>query len=179
MTTKPIKVLIMSVGPCEKNGSVAYFKRIGGAEHCVVCLPMQFEQHAQSYRDDGIDVYLYDERKYINKEFEFFGFKPRNCGGVGRQGIAEATEHYGDDYLCFQVDDDTSCFAVRRDDFKTKVITKWSTLEAIIYALDDFACSTGIDLSAMTGGYKSVQSGRVHIEQKDIQQLYHAKGQRP
>ena len=104
MKPKPIKILVMSVGEYEKNYTTKYLVEIGAKEHVTVCLPKQYEDNAESYRREGVDVYVYDEKKYINGDFEFFGFKPRNCGGVGRQGIAEATEKYGDDYLIYQLE---------------------------------------------------------------------------
>lgn len=149
---KPIKVLIMSVGQYDTNHTVHYFEKIGGVEHCVVCLSNQFKANASSYKDKGIDVFLYDEKKYINSDFEFFGFKPRNCGGVGRQGIAEAVEKYGDEFLCFQVDDDTSGFSIYdMSRQKQKRIKHWHNLEKLIYAEQEFYEETGIELMAKTG----------------------------
>ena len=149
---KPIKVLIMSVGQYDTNHTVHYFEKIGGVEHCVVCLPNQFKANASSYKDKGIDVFLYDEKKYINSDFEFLGFKPRNCGGVGRQGIAEAVEKYGDDFLCFQVDDDYSGFSIHNmSRQKNKTIKLWHNLEKLIYAEQEFYEKTGIELMAKTG----------------------------
>ena len=152
--TKPIKVLIMSVGPFEKNWTVRYLSRIGRKDNFVVCLPMQFADNAESYRSNGIEVYLYDEKKYINGSFEFFGFKPRNCGGVGRQGIAEATEKYGKDFLVFQMDDDytsfdTYCFGRKR----YKAIRKWDNFVLMVRAFAEFD-KMGIDMAARTGATK-------------------------
>lgn len=149
---KPIKVLVMSVGAYATNWTIKYLERIGGVGNAVVCLPKQYEKNADGYRKKGIEVFVYDEKKYINKDFEFFGFNPRNCGGVGRQGIAEAVEKYGDDFLCFQMDDDYTCFSVRPlIDKKNKTITKWENLEKMIYAFDEFYSTLGIELAARTG----------------------------
>lgn len=149
---KPIKVLVMSVGEYAKNVTVRYLERIDGKEHAVVCLPKQFEQNALSYIKRGIEVFVYDEKKYINSDFEFFGFRPRNCGGVGRQGIAEAVEKYGSDFLCFQMDDDYTCFAAYSErEHRSKCIHHWDNLEKMIYAFDEFYKQTGIDIAARTG----------------------------
>lgn len=149
---KPIKVLIMSVGEYEGNKTVNYFEMLGGIEHCTVCLPMQYACNSQSYQCKGIDVFLYDEKKYINEDFEYFGFKRRNCGGVGRQGIAEAVEKYGDDFLCFQLDDDIcgisiSNFALRQ----STTIKKWEHLEKLIRVEDEWYQKLGIECMARTG----------------------------
>ena len=155
MTTKknkPIKVLVMSVGDYDNNHTVHYFEKIGGAEHCLVCLPKQFGHNADSYRERNIDVFVYDEKKYINEEFEYFGYKPRNCGGVGRQGIAEAVEQYGKDYICFQVDDDTAAFCV--ENYKTgkqTTIKSFENLAKLIYIEQEFYETTGIEVMAKTG----------------------------
>lgn len=117
-TRRPIKVLVMSVGEYKKNKSVKYVEQIGGREHIVVCLPQQYEANADSYRQRGIEVFIYDEQRYINEDFEYFGFMPRNCGGVGRQGIAEAVERYGDEFLCFQIDDDYEHFSIKNEQLK-------------------------------------------------------------
>lgn len=149
---KPIKVLVMSVGEYAKNATVHYLERIGGKEHAVVCLPKQFERNASSYIKHGVEVFLYDEKKYINANFEFFGFKPRNCGGVGRQGIAEAAEKYVDDFLCFQMDDDYTAFAAYSErKNRSKKIRHWDNLAKMIYAFEDFYQQTGIDIAARTG----------------------------
>lgn len=149
---KPIKVLVMSVGEYVGNTTIKYFERIGGANHCTVCLPLQFKHNAESYRERGIDVFLYDEKRYINDTFEFFGFRPRNCGGVGRQGIAEATEKYGDDYLCVEIDDDTSYFCVKNYEDGTNVcIKKWENFAKLIYAHDEFYRRTHIECMSKTG----------------------------
>lgn len=149
---KPIKVLVMSVGASEKNGTLKYLKRIGApAESIVICLPKQYEENAKTYNEKDCDVFIYDQDKYINDDFEFFGFKKRNCGGVGRQGIAEAVDKYGDDYICFQVDDDTAQFVVgkRMPDGKLvrKSITKWENFQKMVNALSDFYDETGIELA--------------------------------
>lgn len=149
---KPIKILVMSVGEYSKNYTVKYLERIGGSTNTVVCLPKQFECNADGYKKNGIEVFVYDEKRYINKDFEFFGFNPRNCGGVGRQGIAEAVEKYGDNFLCFQMDDDYTSFSVRTlIDKKNKTITRWENLKKMIYAFADFYQALGIELAAKTG----------------------------
>ena len=149
---RPIKILIMSVGPVSKNGTVSFLQKIGAEDLAVVCLPKQSEENADGYRKRGIEVFLYDEKKYINGDFEFAGFKPRNCGGVGRQGIAEATEKYGDEYICFELDDDTSSYQVR-DAAKGKATTirKKEHLESIIRQFNQFYKKTGILIGAKTG----------------------------
>lgn len=146
---KKVKVLVMSVGPQAKNYTVKYLKKIGTpAESICVCLPNQYKENATTYTD--CEVFLYDEQKYINDDFDFYGFKKRNCGGVGRQGIAEATELYGDDWICFQVDDDTSAFAVKKlinGKYKSTTIKKWANLEKMIRALNEFWELTGIEMA--------------------------------
>lgn len=149
---KPIKVLIMSVGHYTENHTLHFFEKIGGKEHCTVCLPNQFMRYAQSYTKLGIDVFLYDEKKYINEDFEYFGFRPRNCGGVGRQGIAEAVEKFGDDYICVQMDDDTSAYMVMNySTGRNKTISKWTNFEKIIYAFEKFYELTHIECMGRTG----------------------------
>lgn len=152
---KKIKVLIMSVGEYAKNTTAKWFEKIGGAEHCVVCLPEQFEENAKSYEKRGFETFIYDEKKYVGKTIDYFGFKPRNCGGVGRQGIAEAVDKYGDDYICFQIDDDTAQLGVRVVDnygnYKATGITKWKNFEKLIRAEEEFYDKTGVECMAMTG----------------------------
>lgn len=152
---KPIKVLIMSVGDYSSNYTVKWFDKIGGIDHCMVCLPKQFAEHAKSYENKGIETYIYDEKKYIGKKIEYFGFKPRNCGGIGRQGIAEVVEKYGDDFLCFQIDDDTSGIGVRTVDnygnYKATSISKWKNFEKLVYAEEEFCNNTGIECMSQTG----------------------------
>lgn len=149
-TNKPIKILIMSVGPYSGNTTAHYFDKIGGKDHCVVCLPQVKEYNAATYTTKGFEVFLYDETKYINSEFEYFGFRPCNCGGVGRQGIAEAVDKYGENYLCIQVDDDTSQIAVKKDG-KQKKITKWANFEALYYAYNEFYEALHIEIMSKTG----------------------------
>lgn len=152
MTRKPIKVLVMSVGEYAKNKSARYLVQIGGRDKMVVCLPRQYEGNAESYIRKGIEVFVYDERKYINENFEYFGFKPRNCGGIGRQGIAEAVDRYGDEFLCFQIDDDYQHFSIKNERLKQgKKISKWRILEGYIRLLDEFYTATGIEVGARTG----------------------------
>lgn len=149
---KPIKVLIMSVGKYDDNHTVRLFKRLGGLDHCVVCLPDQFKDNAESYIEKGVEVFLYDEKKYINNRLEFFGFKPRNCGGVGRQGIAEAVDLYGDEYLCFQVDDDYSGFdALNTETHRRHRIKTWASFKKMVYVFDEFYNTTYCELAAKTG----------------------------
>ncbi len=153
-TDKPIIVLIMSVGPYKQNKTAKMLEKMGGKEDCVVCLPRQFMEHEPTYTEQGFEVFIYDEQQYINDDFEFFGFKKRNCGGVGRQGIAEAVDRYGDDFLCFQVDDDYSSFTLHRDDGVGKKhwrITDFNDLRLMIYAFAEFYEITGIECGAVTG----------------------------
>lgn len=149
---KPIKILIMSVGPVEKNGTVKYLDKIGAADLACTCLPKQFEDNAEGYRKRGVEVFIYDEKKYINPDFEFFGFEPRNCGGVGRQGIAEAVEKFGDDYLCVEYDDDTGGICVRKSaDGKSIVIKSREALERLLRGFNEFYEKTGVECMAKTG----------------------------
>lgn len=155
-SNKEVVVLVMSVGEFKKNATCKYFIKIGGKDSLVVCLPKQFEENAKSYEREGIRTYIYDESKYINDKFEFFGFKPRNCGGVGRQGIAEATEKYGGpNTICFEVDDDTSNFVIKKDDGKggyiATSIKNWETLKKFIQTEDEFYELTGIECMGTTG----------------------------
>ena len=155
---KPVKFLVMSVGPYEKNGTCKYFEAIDGKDRIIVVLPKQFEENAAGYRKHGIEVYIYDEKQYINDGFEYFGFRPRNCGGVGRQGIAEAVDRFSDEntILC-QVDDDTSGFSVRVRTTETQTgwratsIRHFSSLEKVINLLDEFYRNTGIRIQGKTG----------------------------
>lgn len=150
---KKVKVLVMSVGPQSKNYTVKYLKKIGTpAESICVCLPNQFKENATTYTD--CEVFLYDEQKYINDDFDFYGFKKRNCGGVGRQGIAEATEKYGDNWICFQIDDDTSNFNVRKlvnGKYKSASIKHWSSIEKMVNVFYEFWELTGIEMAATVG----------------------------
>ena len=155
---KPVTFLVMSVGPFEKNGTCKYMNKIGGREMTVVCLPQEFEKHAQSYCDEGFRVYIYDQSKYINEGFEYFGFRPRNCGGIGRQGIAEAVDALDDGNTLFcQIDDDTAGFAVRirstekQTGWRATSIRHIDSLVTIINALDDFYRNTGIKIQGKTG----------------------------
>ena len=54
---KPVKFLVMSVGPYEKNGTCKYFESIDGKDKIIVVLPKQFEENAAGYRKHGIEVY--------------------------------------------------------------------------------------------------------------------------
>lgn len=147
---KPIKVLVMSVGEYKKNGTCKWLKKIGAVDLGVVVLPKEFEENKKSYENEGFEVYIYDEKKYINDDFEFFGFKKRNCGGIGRQGIAEATEKYGDKYICFELDDDTGDYRVYKED-KSKSVRSRDDLIKLVNAFDDFYNLTGIELCGRTG----------------------------
>lgn len=149
---KPIKVLVMSVGKYETNWTVKWLEKIGASDLGVVCLPKEFEENADSYRGRNIEVFIYDQDKYINDDFEYFGFRKRNCGGIGRQGIAEATEKYGDDYICFELDDDTSgyCVKSREKDKVTNVRDKESLIK-LVNAFDEFYNETNIECMGKTG----------------------------
>ena len=159
MANKKLIVLVMSVGPIERNGTLKWLTKIGGRANAVVVLPKQFEEHAESYTKAGVSTYVYDERKYINDEFEYFGFKPRNCGGIGRQGIAEATDALKTpDNLLLQMDDDTSCMSIKKRmvidgevRWKAKSIMNFKSLEELMNAYDDFYQSTGIKIQSITG----------------------------
>lgn len=156
---KKLIILVMSVGPHGTNGTCNFLESIGGKDNIVVVLPKQFENNAASYRESGIKVFVYDEKKYINEDFEFFGFKPRNCGGVGRQGIAEATDALSEENtLLLQMDDDTSAIHVRRHDNTRKCgwrsipIRHFSDLEEVYNVLDEFYQTTGIKVQAKQNG---------------------------
>lgn len=153
--TKKVKVLVMSVGNYSNNHTVKYLERIGGKDRIIVCLPKQFESNAESYSKKGVKTYIYDEKQYINEEFEFFGFKPRNCGGVGRQGIAEAVEKLDDGNTIFlQLDDDTSTLnakKVENNRVVSTMIRHWDNLEKIVIAEDEFYQETGIECMGATG----------------------------
>lgn len=148
---RPIKVLVMSVGGYAKNTTARYMCAIGGAEHTVICLPKQYADNAASYERVGLSVYVYDERKYMNERFEYFGFTPRNCGGIGRQGIAEAVDVYGDDYICYQLDDDYAGLFVRsRKTSRQLKITTWANFERMVRLFDDFYNELGIEIASKT-----------------------------
>lgn len=153
-------VLIMSVGPFLKNGSAKYLERIGGKDRSYIVMPKQFaNNYAGEYTSRGFKVYVYDEGCYINKEMEYFGFRPCNCGGIGRQGIAEAVDALeNDDNICLQIDDDTQAFCIRQRRVSkgavrwvSKVITEFSSLERLINAYQDFYEGTGIKIHSKTG----------------------------
>lgn len=149
---KPIKILIMSVGPFSKNGTAKWLLKLGAERLGVACLPKEFGKYADSYKKKNIEVFIYDEKKYVNKNFEFFGFKPRNCGGIGRQGIAEAVEKYGDEFICFELDDDTAGYCIRSSIYgKSATIKTKEELERIIRTLNSFYQQTGIVLAGKTG----------------------------
>lgn len=149
---KEIKILVMSVGSYEKNGTIKWLEKIKAQDLAVVCLPKEFEGNKESYEKKNITVYIYDEKKYINNEFEYFGFKPRNCGGIGRQGIAEATEKYGDEYICFQLDDDMGGYSVRKSEInKSTNIRNKEDLIELINTFDEFYNTTGIECMGKTG----------------------------
>lgn len=147
---KPIKILVMSVGEYSGNGTAKWLEKLGAGDLATICLPKQFESNADSYRNRGLDVYVYDQDKYINEDFEYFGFKPRNCGGIGRQGIAEAVEKYGDDYILFELDDDTASYSIRKGEHSSSVKTR-EQLCKMIYAFEEFYQLTGIDIAGKTG----------------------------
>lgn len=155
---REVKFLVMSVGPADKNGTCRYLERIGGTKNIIVVLPNQYKGHAKSYRDKGMQVFIYDEQKYINEDFEFFGFKPRNCGGVGRQGIAEAVDKFDDGktLLC-QLDDDTTGIRVATKSdanpcgWESKTICHIDSLVRLMNAFHDFYVKTGIKVQAKTG----------------------------
>ena len=69
---KKVKVLVMSVGPYEKNGTIKWLEKINAKELATVCLPKEFEENSEGYTKRNIDVFIYDEKKYINDDFEYF-----------------------------------------------------------------------------------------------------------
>lgn len=170
---RKVKFLVMSVGPVEKNGTCKYMERIGGTKDTIVVLPEQFKKNADGYRSKGFDVYLYDERKYINDDFEFFGFRPRNCGGVGRQGIAEAVDALDDGKtLFFQMDDDTGKVDIfkRCPDspvgWQARIILDIGSLKRLVNALHTFYERTGIKLQAKTGATPARADGTFFSNRK-------------
>ena len=167
---KKLKVLVMSVGPFATNWTAKYLLKIGAPKNRVyVCLPKQFGEFAKTY-NEHTEVYIYDERKYINDEFEFFGFKPRNCGGVGRQGIAELTELLDDKKsVLLELDDDTSSINIRKSidgKLKAKAIRTWGQLEQLICAEDKFYEKTGIYCMASTGATPPKSDGEFIANRK-------------
>lgn len=174
---KPIKVLIMSVGEYKDNGTAKWLENFGLIKEMVVVLPKQFEENADSYRKRGIEVYIYDEKKYINEDFEFFGFKPRNCGGVGRQGIAEAVEKYGDDYICVELDDDTASYGVKSvEKDKACIIRSKESFIKIIEAFERFYNETGVECMGKTGA--TPPSGNFISNRKIFNNFIMRKGNR-
>ena len=170
---KPVTFLVMSVGPFEKNGTCQYLGRIGGRQNTVVCLPKEFDKHVPSYEKAGFRVFVYDQSKYIDEGFEFFGFKPRNCGGVGRQGIAEAVDALDDGNMLFcQFDDDTSNLLVRirtnerQCTWRATTILHIESLIEIVNMLHEFYEETGIKVQAKTGATISESSNRVLANRK-------------
>jgi hypothetical protein len=170
---KPVKIFVMSVGPYHKNGTVKWLERIKAQDLAIVCLPKEFEENKESYTKRNIEVYIYDEKKYINDDFEFFGFKPRNCGGIGRQGIAEAVEKFGDKYVCFQLDDDTSSYSIRKNGKSSSIRNKESLCE-LIYAFEKFYQITGIDIAGVTGA--TPPSGKFMTSRKIFNNFLMHKG---
>ena len=169
--SKRLKVLIMSVGPYATNWTAKYLLKIGAPKKTVyVCLPKQFSEFSDTY-DGKTEVYIYDEQKYINEKFEYFGFKPRNCGGIGRQGIAELTELLDSrkDVL-LELDDDTSSINIRKADkdgkLKAKSIKQWSQLEELVNAEDEFYQKTGIYCMASTGATPPKSDGEFIANRK-------------
>lgn len=156
---KKLVVLVMSVGPIERNGTAKYMERIGGKQNTIIVLPNQFEFNACGYEDAGFKTFIYDEKKYINKDVEYFGFRPCNCGGIGRQGIAEAVENFEKEgTICLQLDDDTMAMNIREKVTKrngvhwlSKTITHFNNLEELMNAYDDFFKETGLKLQSATG----------------------------
>lgn len=147
-----IKILVMSVGPYSKNGTAKWLKKIDSKDLMVVVLPKEFEDNAITYTKEGIETYVYDEKRYINEDFEFFGFRPRNCGGIGRQGIAEAVDKYGDEYTCFEIDDDTSNYSVRSSMLgKNSSIRDRESLIKVLERFSEFYDTLKIECMAKTG----------------------------
>lgn len=149
---KSVHFYVMSIGDYEGNKSVAWLRKIGApSDAFTVVLPKASQEFVKSYEDAGVDVYLYNESKYVDADyFEFFGFKPRNCGGVGRQGIAEAIDSLAsDEEISVQMDDDTSNMNVRRRTEGGRLlgasVRKWSELVAIVRAMDGIHEATGIE----------------------------------
>lgn len=159
MKNKRVLVLVMSVGDYKKNYSARYFNSIGAPQGgLLVCLPEQYKEHQKSYEDAGIEVFIYNEQKYI-PEIDFLGFTPRNCGGVGRQGIAEAVEKYGgEDCICVQIDDDSSGYRVSmhvdEESIKSKnvPISEWGDFVELVNVLDHFYEKTGVEVMGRSGG---------------------------
>lgn len=186
---KSVHFYVMSIGDCAGNDSVRWLKRIGApADSFTVVLPKTSQEFVKSYDDAGVDVYLYDESKYVKADyFEFFGFKPRNCGGVGRQGIAEAINELAkDDEISVQIDDDTSGMAVRRRTEGGRLlradVRKWSELADIARAMDKVHEATGIEPgvhvavgagSAPEDGFRTWKRFNFWIMRKGNQQNYY------
>lgn len=166
-----VRVLVMSVGPYEKNWTVKYLEKIGGIQNAVVVLPKAFEDNAFSYNSRGIQVFLYDQDKYIDDDFEYFGFRPRNCGGIGRQGIAEAVEKLNDgNTIFFELDDDTASLCVRKrvpgGKFKTVAVREWNDFKNIVEAEYKMFLETGCLMAFATGA--SVPDDEGFIENRKI-----------
>lgn len=167
----------MSVGVLEKNGTAKWLQKIGAVDLGVIVLPKCYSGNAKSYEKAGFDTYIYDEKKYVNDDFEFFGFRKRNCGGVGRQGIAEATEKYGDDFICFQIDDDTGGYTVKDvEKNKATTIRDRQSLIDIIQAFDKFYELTGIECMGKTGA--TPPSGNFISNRKIFNNFIMRKGNR-
>jgi hypothetical protein len=147
----------MSVGECSKNTTARYISKIGGKDNMTIVLPESSRKFAESYSKSSYDVYIYDQNKYINEDFEFFGFRPRNCGGVGRQGIAEAVEELDDGNTIFlELDDDTSTLMAskRKDDFGkyyNAAIKRFQDLKRIVEAEYKMCKDTGCLIAMRTG----------------------------
>lgn len=152
-----LRILIMSVGEYAKNTTARYMAKIGGKNNTTVVLPESSRRFAESYENEGLGVYIYDHEKYINEDFEYFGFRPRNCGGIGRQGIAEAVEALDDgDTVFLELDDDTSALmASKKKDEDGKywnaAIKKFEDLENIVMAEYKMSVETGCLVAFRTG----------------------------
>lgn len=180
--TKRIIMLVMSVGHISKNGTVRYLAKIGAPkEQVVVVLPKQYQEFERGYAEQGYSTHIYDEQKYI-PHIDFFGFRPRNCGGVGRQGIAEATEKFGgEDTICIQVDDDTAGFCVRKTEdsgkIKASAIRRWEDFCELFRAFDRFYDKAKCEVCCATGA--SVPSAKKNFcGQKIFNNFIMRKGNR-
>lgn len=148
--TNDVVFAIMSVGPYKTNWTTKRLNKMGGTDKDIfVILPKQFSENAPTYEGKAT-VYIYDEQKYINESFEYFGFIPRNCGGIGRQGVAEFTTTR--DEIVFEIDDDMGAFSTRNSRTKkSRTLQDIEELKQMVRAFYDFYKTTGILIGAKTG----------------------------
>lgn len=149
--------IVMSVGDSSENGTYNYLcHRLKiPKDRVIIALANQFEKYAETYTD--ATVYLYDEKKHFDK-VDYYKFVPRNCGAVGRMGVAEAADHFDfDRYIV--LDDDTGNIV-----FGGAIIKNGRLLDEICQIVIDMEDNTGLHWGIRTGNvipdYERLTSSR-------------------